>query len=304
MVVVFLCRNGIGTIISKISVLKHSVCTITLQYSVFQRTRNSDLFVEEDIGAKYKQQLYHCWSDFHWDTHYLSPFFLAHSWLISVSTSGDHPLYLAVWFSVSFLCSNTSLWFTPSSGSLGDRQVMKLLSLHGFWDPIWSSLICSRGWCFQAGDTIWVLCATPIAGASPTFPSPTFYSVYLKNKTKQKTLDSPGSCLKSPFCDRHVLLCKPLSPFFLPSQKHWMRRIKQGWVKSRRRWSRRYNEESVRLLSKGRWGTLERLHRGFSCNLLCLFFLFLRLCHPACNSIPSLPRILGGLIKRIGLIQE
>ena len=48
--------------------------------------------------------------------------------------------------------------------------------------------------------------------------------------------------------------------FFLPSQKHWMRKIKQRWVKSRRRWSRRYNGESIRLLTKGRWGTSERLH--------------------------------------------
>lgn len=51
--------------------------------------------------------------------------------------------------------------------------------------------------------------------------------------------------------------------FFLPSQKHWMRRIKQRWVKSRRRWSRRY-EENVSLLSKGRWGTSERLYSGLT----------------------------------------
>lgn len=53
-----------------------------------------------------------------------------------------------------------------------------------------------------------------------------------------------------------------------------MRKLKQRWVKSRRRWSKRCNVESVRLLPKDRWGTSERSHSGLTFPTTCSIFSF------------------------------
>lgn len=124
----------------------------------------------------------------------------------------------------------------------------------------WSQGLVLLGRCHLSS-----LCHTHSRCLSYIFPSNVLLCILKKKKKKtrlfRELLGRPALRQACVALDATELpSCLTCFIFLSALKKHRMRKIKQRLVKARRRWGRRYNGESVRLLSKGRWGTSERWH--------------------------------------------